>query len=160
MPIVKKPARKVAKKSTKKAAKKVAKKTTKKAVTKRPYHRKDPALSHIAIEIADAKGEPVTDIPMPPSMGAEEFVGMVMGAVEDNGQYASSGVLNCNPINKVRAARGRMTECVKRLMQVTLDVANCSNASQSEVDVAIAKRNLAIAEFELSIDDLEKVIRG
>jgi len=170
MPILKKQARKVAKKSTKKAAKKVAKKTTvKKPVKKtgkRPYHRKsdDAApLAHVAIEIADAKGEPALDIPMP-TMGAEEVMaaalGIPFGDAGDNGQFSASGMLNCLPVNKVRAARGRMTDCVKRLMQVTLDVANCSRGSQAEVDVVIAKRNLAIAEFELSIDGLEKAIRG
>ena len=151
--VVRKPA---AKKSTRKAA---AKKAAKRAYTRKP---KTVDVKVEATEPSSFAGEPSPEV----EDDIKSFGEALHQAFENimnstnNGQFSASGMLDLGVCDCVSSACSNVVFSVRKLVEASIGLEKSANGTPSERDVATARQRLAVAEFELAMDDLESAIRG
>jgi hypothetical protein len=94
------------------------------------------------------------------ALAAGRTIHEAMASAADVGYYASAGRLNIASVNPVLGARKKLTYAAQALMDGAVRVAQFRNAPRPEQDVIEAEQRLAVARFELAVDELERAIRG
>lgn len=146
--------KKVVKKAAKKVVRKPAKKAAKKTI-KRSYSRK-PKVDEVAVQEADVRAEakPVS---------AEEFDRVIreaFGEAQGSNPFTANSMLDMTVRDRVQMARGEVVTCVRELIDMGTALHVSANRPEAERNVLLARQKLAVAEFELAMDNLETTIRG